>query len=219
MNKIELNHWYLKENELRIALMRFHVKIKVLKNSQDIYFQLTLNKGEEELVFNFNSLEDAVSFTEQIIDKCYSNQEVIERYTELFGNNELGKKSKKEENNIFLTPEEVDQALTEYFGKDKDYRVSVKEELSLYNDKLDIKFYLTEHLNYDGIKKDYTVLLTNGDLRNVLSDYVEFYGYELIYFEFMSGIDRVGYYYDKDTMHYDGIKLKVKEKEKTLIRK
>lgn len=34
MSRIELNHWYIKDNELSISLMKFYTKIKILKNDQ-----------------------------------------------------------------------------------------------------------------------------------------------------------------------------------------
>lgn len=66
MDRISLNHWYLHGNELSISLMRFHVKINILKESQNLYFQLTImDEDYKESIINFNSIEDAISFTEK----------------------------------------------------------------------------------------------------------------------------------------------------------
>ena len=214
MSIIELNHWSVKDNELSISLMLFYIKITILKNDQTIYYQLFV-KGhdEKELTFNFYTIEDAISFTEQVINKSKNSNEVLEKYTLMFENNMIYSpfpKTKK----IELTPDEVDGAIVRYFGEGKNYRVSSERELSLYNDQIDLRFYLIEHLDYDGIKRDNKIMLTESDLKTVLNHYVNFYNYELIDFKYIVGIHRVGYYFDEDTPHYDGIQLEVKPREK-----
>lgn len=226
MNRIELDHWYMKENELSISLMKFHAKIRILKNSQMIYYELNI-KGEDNLLtFNFYSIEDAISFTEQIVAKSHDTKEVLEKYNLMFEKEQfkspfLVEKDNNEESTIQLTPDEVDQALIEYFGDGKSYRVSIKDELKLDKDKLNIKFYLIEHLDYDGIERGLKTMLTTSDLHMALNEYINFYNYELIDFKYIGGIHRVGYFFDEDKPHYDGIELKVKtrDKEKVYIRK
>lgn len=218
MNRIELNHWSMKDNELSISLMRFYTKIKILKNDQTIYYQLFVKgHGGKELTFNFYTIEDAISFAEQVINKSKDSSEVLKKYTLMFENdmfyNPYPKTKNNETSTIELTPDEVNQAIVGYFGDGKRYRVSSKQELSLYQDQLDIRFYLIEHLDYDGIKRDNKIMLTEGDLKNALNHYANFYNYELIDFKYMGGIHRVGYYFDEDTPHYDGIQLEVKTKE------
>ncbi len=225
MSRMELNHWFTKDDGLSISLMRFYVGIQVLKNNTNIFYQLTvIQDSKEELTFNFYSLEDAVSFTENVINKCENKQQILDKYIEMFENNQFKspfkeKKEKDENSTITLTPDEVDEAIIEYFGSGKNYRVSAKEELSFHNNHLDIYFYLIEHLDYDGIKKDIKTMLTRGDLKNALSAYIDFYNYELIDFKYIGGIHRVGYYFDEDTPHYDGIQLEVKTKSKVLSKK
>ena len=89
MHKMEKNSWFLNKNELNISLMRFHVNIKILKNSDFVFFIWTITDNERnKLSLNFNSLEDAISFTEMINDKRNIN-EVIELYNKIFENNEF----------------------------------------------------------------------------------------------------------------------------------
>lgn len=93
MNKIELNHWYMNENELSISLMRFYTKIKILKNNQTVYYQLYINgKDNKELTLNFYTIEDAILFTEQIIAKSCNTNEILEKYNLMF------------ENKVFINP-------------------------------------------------------------------------------------------------------------------
>ena len=84
MNKIELNHWFLKENEISISLMRFHARINILKNNQFIYFQTIINGEDNELTFNFYSIEDAMSVVEQVVAKSKNTNEIIEKYILMF---------------------------------------------------------------------------------------------------------------------------------------
>ena len=87
MNRIELNHWYMKENELSISLMRFYTKIKILKNDQTIYYQLYVKGNKDkDLIFNFYTIEDAILFTEQVIAKSRDTDEVLEKYVSMFEN-------------------------------------------------------------------------------------------------------------------------------------
>lgn len=88
MNKIELNHWYMDGNELSISLMRFYVKIQILKNNQMIYYQLyTKGENNKNLTFNFYTIEDAIFFTEQIIAHSYDIDEILKKYVSMFENN------------------------------------------------------------------------------------------------------------------------------------
>ena len=87
MSRIELNHWYMKENELSISLMRFYTKIKILKNDQTIYYQLYVKGNEDkELTFNFYTIEDAILFTEQTIAKSHDTNEILQKYISMFKN-------------------------------------------------------------------------------------------------------------------------------------
>ena len=87
MSKIELNHWYMKDNELSISLMSFYTKIKILKNDQTIYYQLDVKGNDDkDLTFNFYAIEDAILFTEQIIAKSHNTDEVLKKYILMFEN-------------------------------------------------------------------------------------------------------------------------------------
>lgn len=89
MSRIELNHWYIKDNELSISLMRFYTKIKILKNDQTIYYQLYVKENEDkELTFNFYTIEAAILFTERIVAESHDTNEILEKYISLYEENE-----------------------------------------------------------------------------------------------------------------------------------
>ena len=79
MKRIELDHWYTIDNTLDISLMRFHVEIKILDN----YFQMELiNSLRQTITLNFNTLEDAITFTETTVKKAHDYNEIIKKYEE-----------------------------------------------------------------------------------------------------------------------------------------
>lgn len=208
MGKINFNHWYVKDNTLSISLMRFCVDIDV----KDGIKLRVIDEDRNELIFDFNTLGEAIFYTENVINDCKTKEEINYEYNKMF---------KKEDKNlkIDLTPTEVDQAILEYYDIDKDSRVSVEEELEIVDNHPDIKFYIIEHIDYKDIQKDIKTPLQEEDIKKALNDYISTYNYELIDFKYIGGIHRVGYFFDEDTPHYDGIELNVKKKEKTLKKK
>ena len=172
-----------------------------------IYYQLVaIDNDKRKHVFKFRSLEDVIYFTENVIDKYNSIEEIIDAYLMNYDENKYNSSSGK----IFLTLDEVDQAIIEYFGSGKNYRVSAKEEVKLSNSEMKVNYYLIEHLDYNGVKLDNTILLTKGDIRNALNNYLKLYNYELVDFKYIGDVD-------KDSVYYDGIEMIVREKGKRLV--
>lgn len=90
MNTLDLNHWFIEKNEMSISLVKFYVKITILHDNQNVYYQLYI-KGDydKELLFNFYTIEDAIRFTEQVVSKCDNTLEVINNYNLMFNNGEF----------------------------------------------------------------------------------------------------------------------------------
>lgn len=85
MKRIECNHWFIKENELTISFMNFCVRIKIRMNDELIFYRLeVINDSRIQLVFNFYSLEEAISFAEDQIRYCRDTQEIKEKYQTQF---------------------------------------------------------------------------------------------------------------------------------------
>lgn len=99
MNRINLDHWFVKENELSISLMHFYVSISSCFNNNEIYYLVkVINNDSEikEIQYGFNSLEEAIFFVENDVSKCWTFDDVNLKYKELFNKHE--KTFKKEIN-------------------------------------------------------------------------------------------------------------------------
>ncbi|MBQ3307300.1 MAG: hypothetical protein IJG68_03800 [Bacilli bacterium] len=216
MKKIKKDHWYIKENELSISLLKFHVTIDVLKNDDYIFYHVTVvDENRKELKYNFYTLEDVFYFVENVVDKCWSREEIIDSYNNLLleGKWKEPTDNIKVENNVFfMNPDEVNQAIINFYSEGKDYKVTVETEL-LLNDEPEITFYRIDHYNDDGIKKDVATKLTDADLKYIFNNMLKQTNYEVQDFKYIGGVHRVGYYFDQDTPYFEGIKIEVKEKE------
>ena len=68
-----LDHWAVKKNELHISLVNYYVIIKVTTEEDILVFRLKVfSDGKEKLSFIFNSLERAVTFAEDVVNRNYS---------------------------------------------------------------------------------------------------------------------------------------------------
>ncbi len=91
MNRINLDHWFVNDNELGISLMKFYVNIKMINEDNDIYYIARVINSEteiKEISFKFLSLEDAITFTENIVSKCFTFDEVRDKYIVFCDNKE-----------------------------------------------------------------------------------------------------------------------------------
>ena len=205
MKRISLNHWFVRDNHLEIALLHFYVSIDLEYNNCTLS---VFDENANETNYSFNSLEDAIKFTEEFIASCNNIQAINDTYNVL---------SLNDRKKIYLNPEEVDQALANYFGQNKNHRISIKEELSIEKDQPKIDFYLIEYFRYGDIEESTRTKLTNEDLYKAFKYYFEDLDYDVKDFKYIGGIHRVGYYFNKDTPHYDGIRLEVIEKGKEKV--
>lgn len=93
MKKIELDHWLIKDSKLSISLMNLYVEIKILvKNNKKIISLKVINEEQNELLFFFNTIEEAMTFTEERLKYCKDFNDVVESYKEL--NKDNNKKNK-----------------------------------------------------------------------------------------------------------------------------
>lgn len=96
MGRMELNHWFVDEDGLSIALMRYYVEIKILNNKDYTFYRLGVHiNNSEELVFNFYALDDAVYFTESVISKSEDKDQIVEVYQQMFEEKRFQEPKKK----------------------------------------------------------------------------------------------------------------------------
>ena len=224
MKKIDLNQWYLNNNNLSISLMKYCVNIITRKNSYGIYYQLiVLGEDKNELIFNFYTLEDSISFTENIVNKSNSFDEIVNEYETRFKNGEFSGpildiiENKNTNGKILLTTKKLERILSNYYGNGKKYKISINHELDNINYQINVLFYLTEYLEYDGIKKEHKILLTNHDVESAINDYLSSSSYELVDYKYLGDFHYNGYNIDSDKSTFTGVELTIKEKEKNYI--
>ena len=82
MYLITKNHWYTNENDKQISLMRFFVNIALNINQIDgVFFVVKISDSSQStLELNFKTQEEAIIFTEDVIDKCFTLEEIITQY-------------------------------------------------------------------------------------------------------------------------------------------
>lgn len=97
MEKIE-KIWYVKENELSKPLWKFHVSIKVLQEEEKLVFSLVIvNEERERLIYNFDSLEEAVFFIEEVVSKAKDYNEIKDKYNEIYSEENIKERVKIKE--------------------------------------------------------------------------------------------------------------------------
>lgn len=81
MIKIKSNHWYVGNNELSISLLRYYVIISICQNN----YQLKVySESKVKLSLSFNSLKDAVEFTESVIQNNTELDKIEQLYNKMF---------------------------------------------------------------------------------------------------------------------------------------
>ena len=203
--KIDLDNWFIDENTLSISLNNFLVNISFSEKGNLILS--VLDDYFDELLLSVDSLEEAITFTEQVINNCKNNSDVEAKFMEHINNKRMNVSC----NRVDLSIEDIDEAILDYLEFGKDF-ISVKNNYNINNGKLDVNYSLVEHLNYDGVEGEFEILLTQNDVSNALANYLDTYDYDLVDYKYMGGPTKVGHYYDDNNPHYDGVRIKVKKK-------
>lgn len=85
MRRLKLDHWFVGEDTLGISLMRYYVDINITIDDDKIkYILRVIDSDRKELLFDFDALEEAISFVEGVINKCKSYIEVEEAYNKYY---------------------------------------------------------------------------------------------------------------------------------------
>ena len=95
MRRMDLNHWFIDDDELSIALMRWHVTIK--PRNYDV--ELIIHYDSQIVsTLRFKNYEEAVAFTEQVINKYYELEEIETAYHEMYKDKPKVRSKRKSKN-------------------------------------------------------------------------------------------------------------------------
>ena len=86
MERIKLNHWFIKENELSISLMRYYVIVYPISCNNQVSYVLNVMDDENNKTFYFDTLEESVKFTEDVINNSNNIQQMIDEYNNYLEN-------------------------------------------------------------------------------------------------------------------------------------
>ena len=104
MERIDSNGWFIKENEMSRALMRFHVRIRPFIEKGKLMALLTVNDGNmSTLVFRFDNMEEAISFIMNSINACKELVEIPEKHREF-----LEAKKDKPKQKVYYDKKRID---------------------------------------------------------------------------------------------------------------
>ena len=98
MKYLGLNHWYIKDNNLSISLMNFYVEIESVVKDNILGYVLRVVCSEKEIKeidLKFNSLEEAINFTEEVITDCWTFNEITNIYNGMYNEYGVRKVKKK----------------------------------------------------------------------------------------------------------------------------
>ncbi len=75
--RLKLDHWFIGDNSFFISLSRFYVSISSKEEGYklDVYVD-----SDVDLSLSFETIEEAVEFTEEVITKCKSVYEIKNNY-------------------------------------------------------------------------------------------------------------------------------------------
>ena len=84
METIENTRWFIKENAISRALMRFHIEIRVLSEENNIKCLLKVTDSNmKSIIFNFDTIEESISFIQNTVNSALSFKEMQEKYREI----------------------------------------------------------------------------------------------------------------------------------------
>ena len=88
MPKLEKNNWFVQGNDLSISLLCYYAFIS---NKNGKYKLEVIGKSDNWLVMNFDTLEDAMIFTEKTVANCYEDEEITQAYEDKYKGQTKGK--------------------------------------------------------------------------------------------------------------------------------
>lgn len=87
-----LNHWFIDNNKIGISLMRFYIDIEILIEDGELCYKLQIfDDNKVALTFIFETLENAMTFVEDVIGKNSSITllDIKKTYDEQYGKSKI----------------------------------------------------------------------------------------------------------------------------------
>ena len=88
MPKLEKNNWFVQGNDLSISLLCYYAFIS---NKGNKYKLEVIGKSDNWLIMNFDTLEDAMMFTENTVSNCFEDEEITQAYEDKYKGQTKGK--------------------------------------------------------------------------------------------------------------------------------
>ena len=218
MKQIEKTNWYVSDNDVSISLMRFHAKYSIKKDDEHLVHLTVTDKDMKKAVCKFDTIEEAVSFTENVVDNCMCLKDIYDAYKKmyLFQKENKGVLGTK----LFMSSDDIEGAIIAYHSRNQNFRVSSYHKLELdeeYNPI--VRFYSTELFKYDGKNHFQNHEIPECELKQIINSYLNKYDYEIGDFKYIGGVHRPGVYVEEYTPYFEGIELNLKKKDKALVKK
>ena len=85
---IKLNHWFVNHNTMSIGLMNYYASINMVLLDNNICFVLEIiNNERKSMYLSFKSLEDAITFTEEVVSNySFTFDDIKEEYQNKYHN-------------------------------------------------------------------------------------------------------------------------------------
>ena len=209
MKKIENSDVNVEKNTLKFQYGTLEASIDPILNEKELSFRLSIFDRAHNKVFfiYFYTLEDTINFAENVLPNCLNIGDVINTYKNMLTRYD-------EEHKKFMNEIEVMGAISNYFCADKQYKVTVGKDLYIEQNAPKIRFYLFEEYDIGGRKIANKVYLTEGDIVTALNNHLKKQNCEVESFNYVGGIHRVGYYFEKDTPYFEGLEVYTKDLDK-----
>ena len=90
--RMELNHWFISKNSLSISLMNFYANIEIIMDNNWPTYKVTVtDSNRDEIGLYFKTLEKAICFTENVVNKCTTLDEIVNSYKKEYTNDKKKK--------------------------------------------------------------------------------------------------------------------------------
>ena len=115
-----------------------------------------------------------------------------------------------------ISTDEFITILSEYYSEILHQDIKVKYNVRIiWNDNLSLNVFF-EKRSYGDRR---TINLTDEDIKKCLEVHANALGYTLNNYKYIGGIRHVGYFTEENAPHFEGVRLYLKEKCKTKIKK